>query len=134
MRTQDENSRALQTIAFQFANRWFGCPLADVAEHEWQALPLSIHTWFRDYAFSPLVNLVEPNMDVLGLHLALLPRGIDRFAVAFRKLIPIHLRRSSELEGRLSRARYHAMALARALVTSSRRRPAAPSTASQTSD
>jgi hypothetical protein len=133
-RTQDRNSRALQAIAFQFASRWFGCPLTHGAEHEWQALPLSIHTWFRDYAYSPLVNLVEPNKDVLWLHLALLPRVIDRFAVAYRKLIPIHLRRSSELEGRLSRARYHAIALARALVTSSRRRRAAPSTASQTSD
>lgn len=133
-RTHDESTRALQTIAFQFASRWFGCPLAQAAESEWQALPLSIHTWFRDYAFSPLVNLVEPNKDVLWLHLALLPRGIDRFAVAFRKLIPIHLRRSSELEGRLSRTRYHAIALARALVTSSRLRPAAPSTTSQTSD
>jgi len=134
IRTQDKNSRALQLIAFQFAWRWFGCPLSHVAEYEWQALPLSIHTWFQDYAFSPLINLVEPNKDVLWLHLALLPRRIDRFAVAFRKLIPIHLRGSSELEGRLGRARYHAVALARSLVTSSRRRPAAPSTASQTSD
>ena len=134
IRTQDENSRRLQTIAFQLASRWFGCPLAQAPEHEWHALPLSIHTWFRDYAFSPLVNLVQPNKDVLWLHMALLPRRSDRFAVAFRKLIPVHARRSSELEGRLSRVRYHAIALARALVTSSRRRPAAPSTASQTSD
>jgi hypothetical protein len=133
-RTQDDDSRALQTLAFQFARLWFGCPLAQAPESEWQTLPKPVHAWFQSYAFSPLLNLVEPNKDVLWLHLALLRRRSDRFAVAFRKLIPIHLRRSSEVEGRLSRARYHAVALARALVTSSRRRPAAPSTASQTSD
>jgi len=134
MRTQDDHSRALQTIAFQFASRWFGSSLSPAAEHEWQVLSEQVHAWFRNFAFSPLVNLVQPNKDALWLHLALLPRRSDRFAVAFRRLIPIHLRRSSELEGRLSRARYHAVALARALVTSSRRRPAAPSTASHTSD
>ena len=134
MRTQDDHSRALQTIAFQFASRWFGGSLSSAGEHEWQALPQPIHEWFHRYAFSPLVNLIQPNKDVLWLHLALLPRRIDRFAVAFRKLVPIHLRRTSELEGRLSRVRYHAVALTRALVMSSRRRPAAPSTASQTSD
>src|SRR5205814_8148380 len=125
--------RALQPIAFQFASRWFGSSLSPAAEHEWQVLPEQVHAWFQNFAFSPLTNLVQPNKDVLRLHLALLPRRIDRLAVAFRKLIPIHLRRTSELEGRLSRARYHAMALARAFVTSSRRRPAAPSTASHTS-
>jgi hypothetical protein len=134
MCTQDDHSRALQMIAFQFASRWFGGSLSPAARREWQALPGPIHEWFQNYAFSPLINLVRPNKDVLWLHLALLPRRIDRFALAFRKLIPMHLRGSSELEGRLSRARYHAIALARALVTSSRRRPAAPSTASQTSD
>jgi len=108
--------------------------LSPAAEHEWQVLSEQVHAWFRNFAFSPLVNLVQPNKDALWLHLALLPRRSDRFAVAFRRLIPIHLRRSSELEGRLSRARYHAVALARALVTSPRRRPAAPSTASHTSD
>jgi Uncharacterised nucleotidyltransferase len=134
IRAHDADSRSLQTIAFQFARQWFECSLSRVAEQEWQALPPSVHEWFRSYGFSPLVNLVEPNKDVLWLHLAILPRRIDRFAVAFRKLMPMHLRRSSELEGSLSRVRYHAVALARVLTASSRRRPAAPSTASQTSD
>jgi len=133
-RTQNDDSRALQTIAFQFARLWFGCALAQAPESEWQTLSKPVHAWFQNCAFSPLVNLVEPNKDVLWLHLTLLPRRSDRLAVAFRKLVPIHLRRSSEVEGKLSRARYHAVALARALVTSSRRRPATPSTASQTSD
>ena len=78
------------------------------------------------------MNLVEPNKDVLWLHLALLPRRIDRFAVAIRKLVPMHLPRREERWGRI---RYHAVALARALLTGSRRRrPAAASTASHTSD
>jgi hypothetical protein len=132
-RTHNSQMRALQAIAFQFAHLWFGCALSPVAEQECRALPEPVHPWFRNHAFSPLVNLVEPNKDVLWLHMALLPRPIDRFAVAICKLVPMRLPRRSEREGRVSRARYHAVALARALVTGSRR-PAAPSTASHTSD
>jgi len=126
-RTHDPQFRALQAIAFQFAHRWFACALPPVAE-----LPKPIQTWFEDYAFSPLVNLVEPNKDILWLHMALLPRRIDRVAVALRKLIPMHPPRAGSV---LSRSRYHAVALARALFTGSRRRRSATtSTASQTSD
>jgi len=127
--------RALQAVAFQFAHRWFGCSLAPVAEQECRALPEPVQAWFRDYAFSPLVNLVEPNKDVLWLHLALLPNRGDRLAVGIRKLVPMHLPRPTERYEGLSRIRYHAVALARLLLTASRRRPpTAPSTASQTSD
>ena len=121
--THDPQFRTLQSIAFQFAARWFGCSLPPIAE-----LPQPVQAWFRSYAFSPLVNLVEPNKDVVWLHLALLPRHADRFAVALRKLVPLHLPRSGNV---LSRSRYHAVALARALL---RRRHTAPSTAPQTSD
>jgi Uncharacterised nucleotidyltransferase len=133
-RLHDPQLRSLQAIAFQFASRWFGCKLSPVAERECRALPESVHAWFRSCAFSPLVNLMEPNKDVLWLHLCLLPRRIDRLTLAIRKLIPMKLRRSEELDGNMSRARYHAVALARILLMGSRRRPTAPSTASQTSD
>jgi|HubBroStandDraft_6_1064221.scaffolds.fasta_scaffold163881_2 hypothetical protein len=129
-RMYDPQFRALQAVAFQFASRWFGCGLSPAAEQECGALAEPVHAWFRSYAFSPLVNLVEPNKDVLWLHMSLLERQIDRFVVAMRKLVPMHLPR----EGHVSRARYHAVALARALATGSRRRRAAASTASQTSD
>jgi len=97
-------------------------------EQEYRALAEPVQSWFQSYAFAPLVNLVQPNKDVLWLHLALLPRRMDRFAVAFRKLIPMRLPRSAE------RIRYHAVALARVLTAGSRRRATAPSTASHTSD
>jgi hypothetical protein len=130
----DAPFRALQAIAFQFAAQWFGCRLSPTADQECRALPEPVQAWFRSYAFSPLVNLVEPNKDALWLHLALLPRKRDRIAVAARKLIPLHLPRPTERGEPWTRIRYHAVALARILLTVSRRRRAAPSTASQTSD
>jgi hypothetical protein len=142
-RMHEPQFRALQAVAFQFARQWFRCRLAPAAERECRALPEPVHAWFRGYAFSPLVNLAEPNKDVLWLHLSLLPRRIDRLAVAMRKLVPAHLPHREEREDSdassyavrvLGRSRYHAMALARALLTGSRRRPAASSTASHTSD
>jgi hypothetical protein len=133
--THHPQFRALQAVAFEFARQWFGCTLSPDAERECRALPGPVQAWFRDYAFSPLVNLAEPNKDVLWLHMALLPRWIDRFAVAARKLVPVRLPRATERGDRWSRIRYHAVALARVLLTGSRRRPpTAPSTASQTSD
>jgi hypothetical protein len=130
----DAPFRALQAIAFQFAAQWFGCRLSPTADQECRALPEPVQACFRSYAFSPLVNLVEPNKDALWLHLALLPRKRDRIAVAARKLIPLHLPRPTERGEPWTRIRYHAVALARILLTVSRRRRAAPSTASQTSD
>jgi len=125
--------RALQAIAFQFARRWFACELSPEAGGEWRVLPERIHNWFRNYEFSPLANLIEPNKDALWLHLALLPRWIDRLAVASDRLIPLRLPRTEEHASLVSRGRYHAVALARTLLKVSRRR-LAPSTASQTSD
>ncbi|MCU1339988.1 MAG: hypothetical protein JWO19_5569 [Bryobacterales bacterium] len=134
MRSHDIQFRALQAIAFEFARRWFACTLSKAAESECRALPAPIQAWFRSYAFSPVVNLVEPNKDALWLHMALLPRRMDRFAVGVQKLLPLRLPRPTERDERLGRIRYHAVALARALRTGSRRRRTAPSTASQTSD
>jgi hypothetical protein len=131
----DPHFRALQTVAFQFASRWFGCTLSPAVERECRALPDPVQAWFQDYALSPLVNLVEPNKDVVWLHFALLPRRSDRLAVGMRRLIPLRWPLATERSDRLARIRYHAVALARTLLTGSRRRrPAAPSTASHTSD
>ncbi len=136
----DPRLRALQAVAFQFAQEWFGCALSDTADRECRALPESIRDWFQEYAFSPLVNLIEPNKDVVWLHMALLPGLTDRLAVGARKLVPMHLP-AREDSGDwypmhlLRRSRYHAVALARTLFAGWRRRvPAASSTASQTSD
>ena len=133
--TYDPQFRALQAVAFQFVNQWFGCLLSPAAERECLFLPESVQTWFRKYGFSPLINLVEPNKDVLWLHLALLPHTADRLKVAMRKLIPMRLPRPTEHHGpALTRARYHAVALATLLTGSRRNRETAPSTASHTSD
>ena len=132
-RSHDAASRTLQAIAFEFAKRWFGCRLAAPAEKECRALSERVQEWFKHHSFSPLANLVQPNKDVLWLHLALLPNR-DRFSVALERLLPMRIPRSTEREGKWGRVRYHAVALARALATSARRRPAAASTASQISD
>jgi hypothetical protein len=133
-RMYDAPFRVLHAVAFEFARRWCGCRLSPVADQECHALPEPVQAWFRSYAFSPLVNLVEPNKDALWLHLALLPRRSDRITVAASRLIPLHMPRPTEREARWTRIRYHTVALARTLLTGSRRRRAAPSTASQTSD
>jgi putative nucleotidyltransferase-like protein len=126
--------RALQAVAFQFAHRWFGCELSPTANREWRALPDPVHAWLRDCAFSPLANLLEPNKDALWLHLALVPRRMDRFALGFRGLIPMRVPHSEEQRSVVDRGRYHAVALARTLLKGSWRRRQATSTASQTSD
>lgn len=134
--TYEPSFRALQAVAFQFAYAWFGCRLSDVVERECRALPESARAWFQTHALAPLANLIEPNKDIVWLHMALLPTFAARFAVGARKLIPVHLPRgngdsSSYAAHLLRRSRYHAVALARTFL---RRTPAASSTASQTSD
>jgi hypothetical protein len=133
-RAHDAGSRALQAVAFEFVRRWFGVLLCGAVKQQCRDLSPAVHAWFDRYAFSPLVNLVEPNKDVLRLHLALLPSRRDRFAVTVRRLLPVHRRRSAELGSPLSRLRYHAVALARLVTSGSRRRSAAASAASHTSD
>jgi hypothetical protein len=121
--------RRLQTIAFQFASVWFNQPRPGALEEEWRATPAAIRDWFRSSAFSPVTNLTEPNKHVLWLHLALLPRWRDRLAVTRRRLFPVAWPRRNEAG---SRARYHAVALWRA-VSWLVRRPKASSIASHTS-
>jgi hypothetical protein len=126
--------RALQTVAFQFAHEWFGC----------RNLPSSLQTnaveaWFREFSWSPIANLSEPNKDTIWLHMALIENRWDRVRVFCDRMIPIRMPHSegtpyaTRLWGRF---RYHGGAVAPALASGARwwwRRHAA-STASEISD
>jgi hypothetical protein len=131
--------RALEVIAFQFACLWFNGEMPATPRQDWNAQPSAVHKWFQHSAFSPLENLTRPNKDVLWLHLALLPRFADRWAVARRRLLPLHVPHRGEAIGSsyvshvASRSRYHALTLARLLWAGARNRTAR-SKASQTSN
>jgi hypothetical protein len=128
--------RGLQALAFRFACQWFGEEMPRVPREDWNAQPAHVHAWFERSALSPIENLTRPNKDVLWLHMALLPRFADRWAVARRRMLPLRVPGSGELVGAsypahiAKRARYHALALARAIWTGSTAR----SKASHTSD
>jgi hypothetical protein len=98
--------RALQTVAFRFAHEWFGCALPVSLGQ-----PKPVEAWFRDFAWSPVANLSGPNKDTIWLHMALLDSLWDRVRVFCDRMIPLRLPHE---EGRL---RYHAGALAPALVS-----------------
>jgi hypothetical protein len=119
--------RVLQTVAFRFAREWFGCALPAAPEQS-----KSVEAWFTDYAWSPVANLITPNKDTVWLHLALLENWLDRIRVFCGRMVPMRLPH----EPFFGRLRYHAEALAPALVSGVRwwwRRDAA-STASEISD
>jgi hypothetical protein len=119
--------RALQAVAFRFAHEWFGCALPAGTEQS-----KSVEAWFTDYAWSPVANLIAPNKDTVWLHLALVENWLDRARVFRDRLIPVRLPH----EPFLGRLRYHAEALAPALVSGVRwwRRRDAASTASEISN
>jgi Uncharacterised nucleotidyltransferase len=119
--------RALQSVAFRFAYEWFGCALPAAAKQ-----PKPVDAWFKNFAWSPVVNLTSPNKDTVWLHLALVKSWRDRVRVFCDRLVP--LRRPHEEFFR--RLRYHARALAPALASGVRwwRRRDAASTASEISD
>ena len=117
--------RSLESIAFRFACEWFGGALHEIPLRDWNALPPPVHEWFERYAFAPVENIRTPNKAALWLHLALLPNFFDRWSVARRRLIPLHLPRRAEANGSYlrhlaRRGRYHALALARALGSGDR--------------
>jgi hypothetical protein len=120
--------RALQAVAFRFAQEWFGCAVpVDIEQTE------SAEAWFREFAWSPVANLTEPNKDTIWLHMELVRNWRDRVCVFCDRMIPLRL---PQHERMLDRLRYHAWALAPALANGVRwrwRRKAA-STASQISD
>jgi len=127
----DETKR-LATVAFRFAHEWFGCELPEAVQLDAARLPDSVRSWFREFAWSPVVNLIEPNKDVVWLHLALVKRFTDRLAVMRSRLTPLRLPR----EALAKRVRYHAAGSTLALVRGARwwLRRTASSTASHTSD
>ena len=94
--------------------------------------PKSVEAWFTDYAWSPVANLIAPNKDTVWLHLALVENWLDRARVFRDRLIPVRLPH----EPFFGRLRYHAEALAPALVSGVRwwRRRDAASTASEISN
>jgi Uncharacterised nucleotidyltransferase len=118
----------LQSIAFRFAQEWFGSPVPE----EFETLPASVRSWFKNFAWSPVENLTRPNKDVLWLHLALVQSRTDRWRVAANRLLPLRLPHE-RLDTRL---KYHASALLPALHEGARWwwRRTASSTASHTSD
>jgi len=136
----DSGLRMLQTISFRFATEWFGGPFPAPLEESWRAMDSKIHSWFERFAFSPVVNLLQPNKDVVWLHAALAPTTRDRWSVLVKRLVPLRVPDRSEAHdstytGRaFLRARYHARALASALWNGVRWRLASSSTASATSD
>ena len=116
--------RALQMVGFRFAHEWFGCALPGAIEQS-----EFFEAWFRDFAWSPVSNLTAANKDTVWLHLAVVDHWRDGLRVFWDRMVPVRLPH----EGFFSRLRYHAEALAPALVSGVRWRRAAASTASELS-
>ena len=79
--------RRLQAVAFALAERWFGCRLGP-AQEEIGRLPFPTRAWFEEFALSPAASPFDSNKDELWLHFSLLVSRRDRFAVAWRRLLP----------------------------------------------
>jgi hypothetical protein len=115
---QTEEMRIAAAVAFRFAHEWFGCGLPEAVEQDAARLPDSVTAWFREFAWSPVVNLIRPNKDVVWLHMALVPGLRDRLAVIRSRLTPLRIPHGDEapdLPSRFGRAhmlwkrlRYHA--------------------------
>jgi hypothetical protein len=129
--------RRLEVLAFGFVTTWFAMEMPPILQAQWRALPAPVRDWFAKFALSPMENLMQPNKDVVWLHLALLPKFADRWVVARRRLLPLRwpganeVTKGSYLSHVARRGRYHALALVRtlwSLVSTTR------SKASQTSD
>jgi hypothetical protein len=129
---RDPRLRALETVGFRFASVWFGSSLPETVEKEWHGLPEPVSTWFDEFAWSPIDNLLGSNKDAVWLHLALLESWPDRVRVFCVRVIPVRRPHA----GIFKRLRYHAAALAPALLSGLRWwwRRRAVSTASQIPD
>jgi hypothetical protein len=116
--------KALQIVAFRFAQEWFGCSWPAAVAEEWASQPSSmtapVTSWFREFAWSPAENLLRPNKDTVWLHMALTATARDRVRVFCDRLAPLRLPHRQEpapYSARLvRRMRYHAAALAPALA------------------
>ena len=87
----DPSLRQLEAISYVLAEAWFGCHLPQAVQDEVARLPRNVHSWFADFAPSPLTSHFRPNKDELWLHLAMLPRLRDRIRVTRRRLLPLRL-------------------------------------------
>ena len=87
----DPSLRQLEAVSYLLAEAWFGCRLAQAVQNEVARLPRDVHSWFADFAPSPLTSHYRPNKDELWLHLAMLPRLSDRLRVTRRRLLPLRL-------------------------------------------
>lgn len=122
--------KTMAAVAFRFAQAWFGCALPEAVEQNALLLPDSVTEWFREFAWSPVVNLIEPNKDVLWLHLALVKGMKDRLAVVRSRLAPLRIPARGEAPNLDSgstasrflwkRAHYHAAGSSLALVRGAR--------------
>ncbi len=116
----DAALRRVETAAFCLAARWFPCKLAPVITDEGQRLGRGVAAWLDHFAWSPVLNLCRPDKNAIWLHMALLSLTRDRLAVLRERLAPLRLPGAAGAAGAtqlLRRARYHATALAPALVS-----------------
>lgn len=136
----DPHLRTFQMVGFRFAREWFECSLPTALEAEWLSQPEPVIAWFRDFAWSPVANLRGRNKDTVWLHMALASSRRDRVRIFCDRLAPLRFPHHDEpvpyWSRFLRRLRYHAGALAPALLSGLRwwRRRVAASTASQIPD
>jgi hypothetical protein len=113
----DSTLRRLQAIVFRFAAEWFKCDLPDIVSREVSRLPPQIQAWFHDFAWSPVMNILRPNKDVIWLHLALLSSAVDRLVILRRRLLPMHRPNLKGGAASAARVRYHTSAIAPLVVS-----------------
>jgi len=89
----DDSARLLEAVCCKLAQEWFGCKLHPAVQQEIDALPDSVHSWFRLYANSPLEAWFSPNKDAVWLYAAMSPTPRERRAVIRDSLIPRKLPR-----------------------------------------
>ena len=116
--------RLLQMAAFRFAQEWFAVRLPAALAGEAEALPGPIASWFREFAWSPVENLMRPNKDVLWLHFTLVDRMRERIRVLNHRLLPLKPRHREQAaagrDGLRNRLYYHAAAFFPALARGAR--------------
>ena len=106
---RDPRLRGLESVGLRFASEWFSCALPEAVDREWLRQPGPVKDWFREFAWSPIANILGRNKDSIWLHLALLERGSDRMRVFCHRMTPLRLPHHANV---WERGRYHAGAFA----------------------